>query len=126
MREVVMDALAMPWANVRESHLLAVWRMTPMEVENNQEDRYDTDEDNPLMYTQKVETLEPFSSHVISIKTVKAYLGECINVMVQALCTQDGSLPPGLNVQNTYTKLRKDGKKAVVEVWNNTAYLQML
>ena len=30
-----------------------------------------------------------------------------INVMVQVLQTQDGSLPQGLTVQNTYTKLRK-------------------
>ena len=97
-----------------------------MEVENNQEERYDTDEDNPLMYTQKVETLEPFSSRVIPIKTVKAYLGECINIMVQALCTQDGTLLPGLTVQNTYTKLRKGSKKAVVVVQNNTTYPQTL
>ena len=106
-----MDALAMPWVNVRAAHLLAVWRMTPMEVEDNQEERYDTDEDNPLMYTQKVETLEPFSSHVIPVKTVKAYLGECINIMVQALHTQDGTLLPGLTMQNIYTKLRKGSKK---------------
>ena len=97
-----------------------------MEVEYNKEEGYDTDEDNPLMYTQKVETLEPFSSHIIPIKTVKAYLGECINVMVQALCTQDGTLLPGLTVQNTYTKLRKGSKKAVVVVQNNTAYPQTL
>ena len=126
MREAEVDALAMPWVNVRVAHLLAVWRMTPMEVENNQEERYDTDEDNPVMYTQKVETLEPFSSHVIPVKTVKAYLGEHINVMVQALCTQDGALPPGLTVQNTYTELRKGSKKAVVVVQNNTAYPQTL
>ena len=126
MREAEMDALAMPWANARAAHLLAVWRMTPMEVGDSQEERYDTDDDNPLMYTQKAETLEPFSSHVIPIKTVKAYLGECINVMVQALHTQDGTLLPGLTVQNTYTKLRKGGKKAVVVVWNNTTYPQTL
>ena len=76
------------------------------------------------MYTQKAETLEPFSSHIIPVKTGEAYLGECINVMVQALWTQDGTLPPGLTVQNTYTKLRKGSKKAVVVVWNNTAYPQ--
>ena len=51
-------------------------------------------------------------------------MGEHINVMVQALLTQDDSLPQGLTVQNTYTKLRKGSKKAVVVVWNNTAYLQ--
>ena len=126
MRGAEMDALAMPWVNARAAHLLAVWRMTPMEVENKQEERYDTDKDNPLMYMQKVETLEPFSSHVIPIKTVKAYLGECINVMVQALHTQDGTLLPGLTVKNTYTKLRKCGKKTVVVVQNNTAYPQTL
>ena len=32
------------------------------------------------MYNQKVETLEPFSSHVIPMKTTKVYLGECINL----------------------------------------------
>ena len=31
MREVEMDALAMPWANARVTHLLAVCRMTPMD-----------------------------------------------------------------------------------------------
>ena len=121
-----MDALVMPWANVRAAHLLAVWRMTPMEVGNGQEEGYDTDNDNPLMYTQKAETLEPFSSHVIPIKTVKAYSGEHINVMVQALHTQDSTLPPGLTVQNTYTELRKGSKKVVVVVQNNTTYPQTL
>ena len=70
--------------------------------------------------------LETFSSHVISVKTGKAYLGECINIMVQVLWTQDGTLPPGLTMQNTYTELRKGSKKAVVVVWNNTAYPQTL
>ena len=57
---------------------------------------------------------------------MKAYLGECINVIAQALHTQDGTLPPGLTVQNTYTELRRGGKKAAVVVWNNTTYLQTL
>ena len=78
------------------------------------------------MYTQKVETLEPFSSHVIPKKTMEAYLGERLNVMVQALHVQDGTLLPGLTVQNMYTELRKGSKKAVVVVQNNTAYPQTL
>ena len=116
----------MPWANVRVTHLLAVHRMTPMEVGDNQEEKFNVNNDNPLMYTQKAETLEPFSFHIIPVKTGKAYLGEHVNVMVQAQWTQDGSLPPGLTVQNTYTRLRKGSKKAVVVVWNNTAYPQTL
>ena len=126
MREAEMDALAMPWANARAATSLAFQRMMPVEVGNGQEGEYDTDKDSPIMYTQKAETLEPFSSHVMPMKTMKAYLGKYINIMVQALCTQDGTLPPGLNVQNTYTELRKGKKKAVVVVWNNTAYPETL
>ena len=121
-----MDALAMPWANARAAHLLSVCRMMPMEVGDGQGEKLDMNDEEQLMYTQKVETIEPFSSHIVPVKTGRAYVGECINVMVQALWTQDGSLPQGLMVQNTYTKLRKGSKKAVVVVWNNTTYSQTL
>ena len=121
-----MDALAMSWANARAAHLLLVHRMMPIEVCNGQEEKFDVNDYDRLIYTQKAETIEPFSSHIVPVKTGKAYVGECINAMIQALWTQDGSLPQGLTVQNTYTELRKDSKKAVVVVWNNTAYLQTL
>ena len=78
------------------------------------------------MYTQKAETLEPLSSHIIPVKTKKVYLGEQINVMIQALQTGDGTLPLGLTIQNTYTKLGKGNKMAVIVVHNNTAYPQTL
>ena len=121
-----MDALAMPWANARTAHLLLVHRMTPMEVGDGQKEKFDTNDDDQLMYTQNVETIEPFSSCIIPVKTGRAYVGECINVMVQALQTQDGSLPQSFTEQNTYTKLKKGSKKAVVVVQNNTEYLQTL
>ena len=98
----------------------------PVEVGNDQEEEYNTDKDSLLMYTQKVEILEPFSSHVVPMKMTKVYLGECVNVMVQALYAQDGTLLPGLTVQNMYTELRKGSKKAVVVVQNNTTYPQTL
>ena len=126
MKDAEMDALAMPWASARAAHLLVVHRLMPMEVGDTQEEKFDTNDDDPLMYAQKAKMLEPFYSHIIPVKTGKAYLGECINVMVQALQTQDGSLPPGLTVQNTYTELRKSSKKAVVVVQNNTTYAQTL
>ena len=122
MKEVEMDALATPWVNARVAHLLAIQRMMPEEVGDDQEGGCNADQDGPLMYTQKAETLEPFSSHVIPMKMVEAYLGEWINVMVQALHAQDGTLPPGLTMQNMYTELRKGRKKAVVVVWNHTAH----
>ena len=78
------------------------------------------------MYTQKVETLEPFSSHVIPMKMMEVYLGAHLNIMVQALHAQDGTLPPGITMQNMYTELRKGSKKAVVVMQNNTTYPQTL
>ena len=36
MKEAEMDALAKPWANARAAHLLAVCRVMPMEVGDNQ------------------------------------------------------------------------------------------
>ena len=126
MREVEMDALAMPWANARAAHLLAVRRTTPVEVGNDQEEGYDIDKDSPLRYTQKAETLEPFSSHVIPVRTTKVHLRENLNVMGQALHAQDGTLLPDLTVQNMYTELRKGSRKAVVVVQNNTTYPQTL
>ena len=126
MREAEMDALAMLWVNARVAHLLAIRRMTPVEVGNDWEEGCETDQDSPLMYTQKVETLEPFSSHMIPVKITEAYLGEHLNMMVQALHAQDGTLPPGITMQNMYTELRKGSKKVVVVVWNNTAYPQTL
>ena len=126
MRKAEMDTLAMLWVNARVAHLLAIRRMTPVEVGNDWEEGCKTNQDSPLMYTQKVETLEPFSSHMIPVKMTEAYLGECLNVTVQALHAPDGTLPPGLTMQNMYTELRKGSKKAVVVVWNNTAYPQTL
>ena len=111
-----MDALATPWANARVAHLLAVHRMAPAEVEDGGKDRYEASCKGFVMHTQKVETLGPFSSHVIPIKMKEAYLGECLNMMMQSLHAQDGTLPPGLTVQNTYMELRKGSKKAVVVV----------
>ena len=37
VREAEMDALAMPLASARAAHLLAIRRMTPVEVGNDQE-----------------------------------------------------------------------------------------
>ena len=68
-----MDALAMPWANARAAHLLSVHRMMPIEVGNGQEEKFDVNDDDPLMYTQKVETIEAFSSHIVPVK-----MGRCM------------------------------------------------
>ena len=126
MKEVEVDALVMPWANARVAQLLLVCRMMPVEAGDGQEEGVDMNGYDQLMYTQNAETIEPFSSRIVLVRAGRAYVGECINVMVQALQIQDGSLPQGLTVQNMYTKLRKGSKNAVLVVQNNTAYLQAL
>ena len=75
MREAEIDALSTPWANARAAHLLAAYRMMPMEVENNWEEKFDSKDDDLLMYTQKAETLEPFSLHIIPVKTEESLFG---------------------------------------------------
>ena len=75
-------------------------------VEESSPDGYDQ-----VMFTQDIENIEAFSSHMVLVKVGRAYTGECINIMVQALLTEDGSLPQGLTVQNTYTELRQGSKR---------------
>ena len=126
MKEAEIDTLVMPWANARVAHLLSVCRMSTVEVGDGFKEEPNPDGYDQVMFTQNVETIEPFSSHVVLVKVGRAYTGECINVMVQALWTEDGSLPQGLTVQNTYTELRQGSKKAVMVVRNSMAYLQTL
>ena len=123
MKEAEVDALVMLCENARVAHLLSVCRMAPVEVGEGQKEEVGTNGYDQLMYTQNVETIEPFSSHIVPVKAGRAYMEECINIMVQALWTEDGSLLQGLTVQNTFTKLMQGSKKAVMVVRNNTAYL---
>ena len=118
--------MAMQWVNARVVHLLSVHRMTTVEVGDSFKEEPDPDSYDQLMYTQNVETIEPFSSCIVLVKAGRVYTGECINIMVQTLWTEDGSLPQGLTVQKVYIKLRQGSKKAVVVVRNNMAYSQTL
>ena len=85
MKEAEVDALAISWANARVVHLLSVCRMMSMEVGDGQKEEIDTNGYDQLMYTQNAETIEPFSSCIIPVRVGRAYMGECINIMVQAL-----------------------------------------
>ena len=106
MKEAEIDALTMPWVNARVAHLLSVHRMMTMEVGDGIAEEPNPDSYDQVMFTQNVETIEPFSFHMVLVKAGRAYTGECINIMVQALQTEDGSLPKGLTVQNMYMELR--------------------
>ena len=77
--------------------------MTAVKVGDGTMQESDSDDYNQVMFTQNVETIEAFSSHMVPVKAKKAYTGGHINVMAQALQTGDGSLLQGLTIQNTYT-----------------------
>ena len=126
IKEAEIDALATSWVNARMAHLLSVCRMMTVEVGGNIAKESSPDGHDQVMFTQNVETIEAFSSHMVPVKVERAYTGEHINIMVQALWTKDGSLLQGLTVQNTCTELRQESKKAVVVVRNSTAYPQTL
>ena len=106
MTEVEIDTLAMHWVNARVAYLLLVHRMTVVEVGDGTEEESSSGGYDQVMFTQNVETVDVFSSYMVPVKAGRAYTGECINIMVQALQTKDSSLPQGLTVQNMYTELR--------------------
>ena len=95
MKEAEIDALVMPWANARVAHLLLVCRMMTMEVGDGIVEESSPDGYDKVMFTQNRETIEPFSCHMVPVKARRAYTGECINIMVQALWTEHGSVATG-------------------------------
>ena len=104
MKEAEIDALAMPWANARVAHLLFVHRMMAIKVGDDTAEGSSSDDYDQLMFTQNEEAIEAFSSHVMLVKVGRAYTRECINIMVQALWTEDGSLLQGLTMDKIHTQ----------------------
>ena len=49
-----------------------------------------------------------------------------LNVMTQALCAKDRSLPKGLTIQNAYTEMCNGSKNVTIVVRNSMVYLQTL
>ena len=104
------------------THLLSVHRAVATVVDDQTSESINPNGYDEVVFMRNTETIEAFSSHVISIKTEKAYTGECINIKTQALWTKDGSLPQGLTFQNSYTELQKGSKNVVMVVRNSMAY----
>ena len=127
IKEKEIDTLVMPWINAQVAYLLAV-QQAAATVEN---DKFAAGESDPSDYnkvvtTKDTETIDPFSSHVIHARMGMAHTGERINVITQALCTEDGFLPKGLTVQNAYTELHAGSRNVAMVVRNSMAYLQTL
>ena len=118
-----IDALATPGINAWVAYILVVWQATAT-VEDGTVDagELDPSEYDEVVTTKDTETIDAFSSHVLCVRIVTAYTSMRLNVMTQALHTEDGSLPQGLTIQITYTKLCDGSKNVAVEVRNSMAY----
>ena len=75
----------MPWANARVAHLLVVHRMTAIMVGDKFIVEPSSDDYDEVVFTQNVETIEAFSSHVVQVRVERAPTGGHINVMTLSL-----------------------------------------
>ena len=81
MKETEIDALVMPMVNPRVAHLLAMHRMTAIVVGDKFTVEPSSDEYDEVVFTQNVETIEAFSSHVMQVRAERAHTSGNINVM---------------------------------------------
>ena len=86
----------------------------------------DPSEYDELGSTKDNETIDTFSCHVIYARMRTACIDAGLNVMTQALHAEDGSLPQGLTVQNSYTELHDGSRNVAVVVRNSMAHPQIL
>ena len=117
------NALVNAWV----AYLLAVqWATATVENDKLAAGESDPSEYYKVVTTKDTETIDAFLTNIIHARTGTAYTGEGINMMTQALCAEDGSLPQGLTVQNVYTEMCSGSKNVAVVVRNNMAYSQTL
>ena len=98
MKKREIDALVTPRVNARVAHLLSMHRAATTVLENQTSESANPNGYDEVVFTRIAETIEAFSSWVISVKVEKAYTGECINTMTQVLQMDNGTLPQGLTI----------------------------
>ena len=86
----------------------------------------DPTEYDEVITTKESEMTDVFSSKIIHARMKTALTGVRLNVMTQALCAKEGSLPQGLMIQNTYTEMCNGSKSVAIMVRHGTAYPQTL
>ena len=115
----------MPWVNAQVVYLLAVWQATAT-IEDGKPEESDPSDYDEIVTTKESETIDVFCSWVIHTKTKTAHMGEGINVMTQALHTEDRSLAQGLMVQNAHMEICCGMKNITLVVRNSATYPQTL
>ena len=126
IKEMEIDALAMPWVNAWVAHPMSAQRATATVEDDQAAGNSNLSGYDEVALTNDTKIIDAFLSGVIIAEAGTAHTSERIDVMTQALCIEDSSLPQGLRVQNTFTELRKGSKNVVVVVRNSMAYPQTL
>ena len=72
MKEREIDALATPWVNVRVVHLLSMHRALATVADDQTSESGNPNGYDEVVFMKNTETIEAFSSWVISIKVEKA------------------------------------------------------
>ena len=125
IREREIDALATPWVNAQEAYLLVMRQATAIVGDNKVATKVvDPVEYNEIVTTKDSEMINAFSSRIIHTRVKTALMGVRSNVMTQALCIDEGPLPQGLTIQNTYTEMCSGSKSVAIIVRNSTVYLR--
>ena len=86
----------------------------------------DPTEYDEVVTTKDSKMIDAFSSKIIHARTKTAFTSVRLNEMTQALCVEEGSLPQGLMIQNSYTKMHNGSKSVAIMVRNGMAYPQTL
>ena len=86
----------------------------------------DPTEYDKVVTTKEKEMIDAFLSHIIHVRTQIACTSVRLNVMTQTLHPEDGSLPQGLTIQNTYTEIHNGSRNVTIEVRNSMVYPQTL
>ena len=85
----------------------------------------DPSEYDEVVTTKDTKTIDSFLSHIICVRIGAAYTGTGLNVKTQALHAEDGSLPQGMTIQNSYTKMCSGSKNVTIVVRNSMAYARL-
>ena len=98
--------------------------MATVEDDNIAAGKSDLSEYYEVVTTKDTKMIDAFSSQVIHVRMGTAYTGLGLNMMTQVLHAEDGSLPQGLTIQNTYMEMCDGSKNVALIVRNSMAYPQ--
>ena len=122
-----MDILATTWVNAWVAYLLVVWQATATVEDDKATTKVlDNTEYDEVITTKGSKMIDAFSSKIIHARMKIAFTRVGLNVMTQALCAEEGSLPQGLTIQNMNTKRHNGSKSVTIVVRNGMAYPQTL